>query len=248
MFLCKQVSLLLNLLSFFIFWLLITRTIPNWYRLTSFSTCLKVAWMRLWHIQMVWEGTGAGTGVTCAYTRTIPFYCYEISNHRHSRQTCGLFWQTWMKLWGTVSQKVIRLHWDRERVKCYDLQWQQKLNTKDPNRIHRRLPPNTHGSRAESGLLIKDPGGNGNKWHPKKPLKSSNRTTDLGSELHPQGIICRFISQKLTTNQPGKHAVPNIRLPSPASPRGARWRRVLTYTLHKASIGSPVSQEAMLGL
>lgn len=103
---------------FFFFWLLITRTIPNWYRLNSFSTCLKVAWMRLWHIQMVWEGTGAGTGVTCAYTRTIPFYCYEISNHRHSRQTCGLFWQTWMKLWGTVSQKVIRLHWDRERVKC----------------------------------------------------------------------------------------------------------------------------------
>lgn len=161
---------------------------------------------------------------------------------------CGLSWQTWMKLSGTVSQNVTRLHGDREGVKCYDRQQQQKLNTKDQNRIQRRLLPNTHRSRAESGLLIKGPRGNGNKWHPKKPLSLSNRTTDLGSELHPQGVIHRFISQKLTTNQPGKHAVLNILLPSPATPRGARWRRVLTHTFHKASIGSPVSQEALLGL
>lgn len=164
------------------------------------------------------------------------------------RANCGLFWQTWMTLSRTVSQKIIRLHWDTERVKCYDLQRQQNLNTKDQNRIHRRLLPNTHGSRAESGLWMRDPGGNGNKWHAKKPLKSSSRTTDLGSELHPQGIKRRFISQKLTTNQPGKQAVLTILLPSPASPRGAGWRRVLTHTLHKASIGSPGSQEAMLGL
>lgn len=111
---------------------------------------------------------------------------------------CGLFWQTWMKLSGTVSQNVTGLHGDREGVKCYDRQRQQKLNTKDQNRIHRRLLPNTHRSRAESRLLIKGPRGNGNKWHPKKPLSLSNRTTDLGSELHPQGVIHRFISQKLT--------------------------------------------------
>lgn len=164
------------------------------------------------------------------------------------KANCGLFWPTWVKLSGRVSQKVIRLNGDRERVKCYDLQQKQKLNTKDQNRVHRRLLPSTHGSRAESGLLIKDPRGNGNKWHPKKPLSLSNRTADLGSVLHPQGVIHRFISQKLTTNQPGKHAVLNILLPFPATPRGARWRRVLTHTLHKASICSPVSQEAMLGL
>lgn len=195
---------------------------------------------------MVQEGTDAWTGITCAYTRNIPFYCYEISNHRHSRQTSlkptvVYFWQTWMKLSGTMSQKVMRLDWDRERVKCYDLQWKQKLNTKDQNRIHRRCRPNTHGSRAGSGLLIKDPRGNRNKWHPKKPLRLSNRTSDLGSELHPQGIIHRFTSQKLTTNQPGKHVFLKFLLPSPASSRGARCIHVHPHTSRGSNMLTCVS-------